>query len=102
MVVFYDPLFIKVEEVMKNTLRVTLEASLAKIEGTERTKWVLDWPGQLVIAGCQTYWSAHVETGITTRTLPQYYQEMLDQVCIHAPDRQVSCAETLNPSGDQL
>lgn len=75
-------LFIKVEEVMKNTLRVTLEASLAKIEGTERTKWVLDWPGQLVIAGCQTYWSAHVETGITTRTLPQYYQEMLDQVCI--------------------
>lgn len=65
---------------MKNTMRVTLKAALAEIEDTPRTKWVLEWPGQLVIAGCQTYWSAHVEKGISTKTLPAYYQEMLDQV----------------------
>lgn len=65
---------------MKNTLRVTLQMALGEINDKARGQWVLDWPGQLVIAGCQTYWSAHVESAITSHSLPGYYSEMLDQV----------------------
>ncbi|XP_054262356.1 dynein axonemal heavy chain 1-like [Macrosteles quadrilineatus] len=71
---------LKVEQVMRNTLCATLEKALNTIEHQERSRWVLEWPGQLVIAGCQTYWSAHVEEGIHTHTLEAYYQEMLAQL----------------------
>lgn len=66
---------------MKNTVRMHLKLALDVIENDERTRWVLSWPGQVVIAGCQTYWTAHVENAISTQTLDDYYQLMLSQVC---------------------
>ncbi|XP_075235019.1 sterile affecting ciliogenesis [Lycorma delicatula] len=70
---------LRVEDVMKNTVRMHLKLALNVIETDERVKWVLEWPGQVVIAGCQTYWTAHVENGIVTQTLNDYYNLMLSQ-----------------------
>lgn len=70
-----------VEKTMQNTIKETLKAALAKIEITPRNEWVLQWPGQVVIAISQTSWTAHVEHGIQTNTLNNYYNTMLSQVC---------------------
>lgn len=69
-----------VEDEMKKTVQVTLGRSLTNMAEIERKKWVLSWPGQIVIAGCQTYWTAHVEEGLRESALGNYFQLMLKQL----------------------
>lgn len=69
-----------VEDTMKTTIRVTMGKALANLAQIDRNKWVLSWPGQIVIAGCQTYWTAHVEESLRENTLAQYFQLMLGQL----------------------
>lgn len=45
-----------------------------------RSEWVLAWPGQLVIAGSQTYWTAEVSEALQKKDLNSYYQKQLAQV----------------------
>lgn len=45
-----------------------------------REQWVLRWPGQVVIAGSQTAWTAGVEHGIEEFRIDQFFDEMLQQV----------------------
>ena len=40
----------------------------------------MKWPGQVVIAGCQTYWTSDVSQALNEGVLPQLYQKMLGQV----------------------
>lgn len=47
-----------VEHSMKNTVRTTLGNSLNDMTAKERKDWVLCWPGQIVIACSQTFWTA--------------------------------------------
>lgn len=70
-----------VENVMRNTVKETLKAALKTVEITPRDEWVLQWPGQVVIAISQTTWTAHVELGIQTDTLNEYYETTLSHVC---------------------
>lgn len=69
-----------VESSMKNTLRVVLGESLKTIFKEARQEWVLCWPGQVVIAGCQTYWTAIVENGILGHRLPTNFEVILSNV----------------------
>ena len=46
-----------------------------------RTEWVLNWPGQVTIAGCQTYWTMEVaqalEAGnISSKLFPQLSKQV--------------------------
>ena len=41
---------------------------------------MLKWPGQVVIAGCQTYWTTDVSQALSDGVLPELYQTMLGQV----------------------
>ena len=41
---------------------------------------MLKWPGQVVIAGCQTYWTTEVSTALDEGNLPELFQKMLGQV----------------------
>lgn len=45
-----------------------------------RTEWVLKWPGQVVIAGCQTTWTTEVSESLQNGVIADYYQTMLKQV----------------------
>jgi len=45
-----------------------------------RTEWVLNWPGQLVIAGCQTYWTSEVSEALEQEDLEGYVPKLLSQV----------------------
>ncbi|PSN46069.1 hypothetical protein C0J52_02287, partial [Blattella germanica] len=67
----------KVEGTMKNTVRTTIGESLEDIEIKDRTQWVLEWPGQIVIVGSQTTWTAGVENGLANNTLEKFYNGML-------------------------
>uniref|UniRef100_A0AAR2LEL7 Dynein, axonemal, heavy chain 1 n=1 Tax=Pygocentrus nattereri TaxID=42514 RepID=A0AAR2LEL7_PYGNA len=49
-----------VEKSMKLSLRDCIDRSLRE----PRTKWVLSWPGQVVIAGCQTFWTMEVSEAL--------------------------------------
>ncbi|XP_068082967.1 dynein axonemal heavy chain 1-like [Anabrus simplex] len=70
----------QVEASMRNTIRVTLLDSLEDIIIKERNVWVLTWPGQIVIAGSQTFWTAGVEKGIRENALADFFQIMLDML----------------------
>src|SRR6218665_1011898 len=48
-----------------------------------RPEWVLMWPGQIVVAGCQTYWTTEVSEALAKRDLDSYYKKQLLQVFIH-------------------
>lgn len=62
-------------------VRTVLGESLQDIVGKPRTDWVLRWPGQVVIAGSQTVWTAGVEEGIRTDKLVHFLKnEMLVNV----------------------
>lgn len=46
-----------------------------------RTQWVLNWPGQVTIAGCQTYWTMEVEealeaSNLSTQLFPQLSRQV--------------------------
>lgn len=62
-------------------VRTVLGDSLIDIVGKPRTNWVLRWPGQIVIAGSQTVWTAGVEDGIRNDKLGEFLRrEMLVNV----------------------
>ena len=46
----------------------------------ERTEWVLNWPGQVVIAGCQTFWTTMVEEALENKVLPDLSEKLYQQV----------------------
>lgn len=61
-----------VESSMRNTIRTILGNSLKEINEKSRDQWVLEWPGQVVIAGSQTFWTAGVEKGIADNALEDF------------------------------
>lgn len=71
----------QVEDAMRNTLREIISEALEIVETTPRKKWVYMWPGQVTLCVGQIYWTAHVEKGIKSDTLPDYYNLILLHVC---------------------
>lgn len=41
---------------------------------------MLKWPGQVVIAGCQTYWTSEVTEALENKCLKEGYQKLLSQL----------------------
>ncbi|XP_065895241.1 dynein axonemal heavy chain 1-like isoform X2 [Dysidea avara] len=69
-----------VENVMRSSLKQIIKDSLDDYVQIPRTEWVLKWPGQVVIAGCQTFWTTVVSEAITQDDLDNLYQRLLDQL----------------------
>ncbi|XP_075430348.1 dynein axonemal heavy chain 1 isoform X2 [Ascaphus truei] len=74
-----------VEKIMKATLRDYIERSIRMYPQTPRTEWVLSWPGQVTIAGCQTFWTKEVSEALeaadlSTRLFPQLEAQLSDLV----------------------
>ena len=47
---------------------------------TPRTEWVLQWPGQVVIAGCQTHWTKEVSEALIENKIDALYKALMAQV----------------------
>ncbi|KAH3881436.1 hypothetical protein DPMN_005362, partial [Dreissena polymorpha] len=70
----------KVEEKMKLSLK---EVSLKATDGygkTSRREWVLQWPGQVVLAASQIHWTAEVTQAIKGHFLGPYLQKSNKQI----------------------
>uniref|UniRef100_A0A803W4G1 Dynein axonemal heavy chain 1 n=1 Tax=Ficedula albicollis TaxID=59894 RepID=A0A803W4G1_FICAL len=78
---------LEVEKSMKASVRDNIEKSTAVYPETPRTTWVLEWPGQVVIAGCQIFWTKEVsealEAGdLSSRLYPQLSAQLADLVAL--------------------
>jgi len=63
---------LQVERVMKLSLReVTSQAVEAYVKNV-RTEWVLNWPGQVVLAASTIHWTGEVTEAINKSTLESY------------------------------
>ncbi|XP_071452908.1 dynein axonemal heavy chain 1-like [Hetaerina americana] len=71
---------LKVESCMRTTIQAYMKEALIDIKNRRRNEWVLSWPGQVVIAGSQTYWTARVEAGLFQKNLGKYYKTLLHQL----------------------
>ncbi|CAI8052368.1 Dynein heavy chain 1, axonemal [Geodia barretti] len=71
---------LEVERVMRDSLKAIIEEALEDYPQVPRTEWVLKWPGQVVIAGCQTFWTAEVSSTLQDGHLPDLYQNLLSQL----------------------
>lgn len=52
---------LQVEEVMIASIKKIIGDSVAAYRGTPRERWVLDWPGQVVICVSSIFWTMEVE-----------------------------------------
>ncbi|CAH0560322.1 unnamed protein product [Brassicogethes aeneus] len=66
-----------VEGNMKNTVRINLGRALDDLYKRNRAEWVLRWPGQVVIACSQTFWTAVVEGGIRENNLEHVFNNVI-------------------------
>ncbi|NXU12627.1 DYH1 protein, partial [Pardalotus punctatus] len=78
---------LEVEKSMKASVRDNIERSVGAYPETPRTSWVLQWPGQVVIAGCQIFWTKEVsealEAGdLSSRLYPQLSTQLADLVAL--------------------
>ncbi|XP_078270493.1 dynein axonemal heavy chain 1 [Rhinoraja longicauda] len=60
---------LEVEKMMKASVKDNIQRSLKTYPETLRAEWVLTWPGQVVIAGCQTFWTMEVAEALRTGEL---------------------------------
>lgn len=67
---------------MKLTIREITEKSLVAYTNTERQKWVMQWPGQVVLAVSCTHWTSEVTKAIDhyPRGLSRYLNKCNDQI----------------------
>ncbi|KAM3174254.1 hypothetical protein ACTXT7_010920 [Hymenolepis weldensis] len=72
----------EIENLMRYSIRGVIKKALIAYMKTPRTAWVLQWPGQVVIAGCQTYWTSEVTESLNKSTdgLKSLYPLLLDQL----------------------
>ncbi|XP_029005758.1 dynein axonemal heavy chain 1 [Betta splendens] len=66
-----------VENSMKATLRDNIDRSLKVYPEQPRVEWVLSWPGQVVIAGCQVFWTTEVSEALDQGALADCLQPQL-------------------------
>lgn len=59
----------QVEEMMIMSLRFVIKDAVGAYLNSLRKKWVVEWPGQVVICSSQVYWTQDVEMAIEKNTL---------------------------------
>ncbi|KAI3382032.1 hypothetical protein SNEBB_005932 [Seison nebaliae] len=69
-----------IENNMVATIRNLLELAIRDYVKKERTQWVLSWPGQIVIAVSQTYWTSQVTRAIIGRDILTYQDQQLSEL----------------------
>lgn len=67
---------------MKTTVREVIEKALLAYQQTARHEWVLQWPGQAVLAISSTYWTTEMTQAIKQhpKGLPAYLKKCNEQV----------------------
>ncbi|EDV21418.1 uncharacterized protein TRIADDRAFT_60039 [Trichoplax adhaerens] len=70
----------QVEFAMKKSIRQEIEDSLADYLDSSRKEWILLWPGQVVLACSQIFWTAEVSQAIEDNTIEHYLRKCTNQI----------------------
>uniref|UniRef100_T1J5R2 AAA+ ATPase domain-containing protein n=1 Tax=Strigamia maritima TaxID=126957 RepID=T1J5R2_STRMM len=70
----------RIEDATYESIRDVIEIAIKNYVAKPRKKFVLLWPGQVVIAVCQNYWTTEVEEALNECLLDDYFQHMLLQL----------------------
>ncbi|KAI6649612.1 Dynein heavy chain 1, axonemal [Oopsacas minuta] len=70
----------ELERVMKLSIRENIKHALESYNKTPRNEWVTSWPGQVVLAGCQAYWTIQVANAIKKNSLDKYCKQLTAQL----------------------
>lgn len=67
---------------MQSTIREIIEKALISYKNIERQEWVIQWPGQVVLAVSCTHWTSEVTQAILhyPRGLPRFLIKCNDQI----------------------
>jgi hypothetical protein len=71
---------IEVEQVMRESLQAVTRRAFDAYAVTERSQWIFQWPGQVVICGSQMYWTAEVAAAISAHTVRAYEDQCTAQL----------------------
>ncbi|XP_019624138.1 PREDICTED: dynein heavy chain 12, axonemal-like isoform X1 [Branchiostoma belcheri] len=73
---------VQVEAVMLGSMRDVIEQSNEAYALNDRTDWVREWPGQVVLCVDQMYWTIEVHEAIRSgpQGLREYYDKLQDQL----------------------
>jgi len=61
---------IQVESLMMKSINEIINNAVKKYAHTDRNKWVLQWPGMVVLCAATVNWTAEVETAVRKKLLP--------------------------------
>jgi dynein heavy chain, axonemal len=71
---------IQVEEMMSTSIRFVMKDANIAYAKTDRKRWVVEWPGQVVICSSQIYWTKDTETAIQNNKLKDYLDLCSSQI----------------------
>jgi dynein heavy chain, axonemal len=71
---------IQVEDQMLLSIRMIIKEAVHAYENRERKRWVLEWPGQIVICASQVYWTKVAEKSIVNYSLPEFLLQSNEQI----------------------
>ncbi|KAL3685151.1 hypothetical protein R1sor_003173 [Riccia sorocarpa] len=71
---------IEVEDAMRTSLQDVCRRSFEAYTISDRIQWIIDWPGQIILAVSQIYWCQEVTESIRKSTLSIYEQKCTTQL----------------------
>ncbi|KAL0984291.1 hypothetical protein UPYG_G00139540 [Umbra pygmaea] len=71
---------LQVERMMMTSVRDVIHKGLDQYVQVPRKKWVLQWPGQVVICASSIFWTSEVSEAIETNTLNTYVEKSNAQI----------------------
>ena len=71
---------LEIEAQMIASLKDLAKKALQSYPHEERTKWSTQWPGQVVLAISQIFWTSEVEQAVTEGALEDYIKVQKDQI----------------------
>ncbi|XP_051969464.1 dynein axonemal heavy chain 3 [Xyrauchen texanus] len=71
---------LQVEDTMLMSIRDVIRQGMEQYPEVPRKKWVLQWPGQVVICASCIFWTSEVSHAIQTNTLPAYVEQSNAQI----------------------
>ncbi|XP_077075428.1 dynein axonemal heavy chain 3 isoform X1 [Siphateles boraxobius] len=71
---------LQVENTMLMSIRGVIKQGMEQYSEMPRKKWVLLWPGQVVICASCIYWTSEVSDAIQNNTLPAYVEQSNAQI----------------------
>uniref|UniRef100_A0A8C9Z160 Dynein axonemal heavy chain 3 n=1 Tax=Sander lucioperca TaxID=283035 RepID=A0A8C9Z160_SANLU len=71
---------LQVEKLMLRSVRHVIHQGVMQYTELPRKKWVLQWPGQVVICASSIFWTTEVSEAIQTNTLPKCNAQIADIV----------------------